>query len=279
MKKKIAFIMSLVMCGSMFTACGSSDDSSSSKQSSTTSSASTEASSEEDTTEAEDEDKDDEDEEKTTENSIVKPTAADDEDEEEDTTSDSHKAAEGTDYERGVVENGVYHSDYADLTFETPDGWTELTEEQLLNMMNLGLELTGNEDMMNEELMKQSAIYDYSARDVNGGNIAIMYENLKVSMGSLADSMDEETYLTSVQKQLQGVSGVTYDDLTGPEEVELCGNTYYKISHKATYDIMGGYTVSQNYYVRKIDDFMLLILLTSGADGEDMDKYEQNFVD
>jgi len=282
MKKKIAFIMSLVMCGSMFTACGDSDDSSSSKQSSTTSSATAEASSEEDTTEAEDEDDEDdeEEEEDTTENSIIKPTAGDDDEEEEEkTTSDSHKASEGTDYERGVVENGVYHSDYADLTFETPDGWTELTEEQLFNMMNLGLELTGNEDMMNEELMKQSAIYDYSARDVNGGNIAIMFENLKVSMGSLADSVDEKVYLESVQSQLKGVSGVTYDDLTGPEQIKLSGNTFYKISHKATYDIMGGYTVSQNYYVRKIDDFMLLILLTSGADGESMDKYEQNFID
>ena len=274
MKKKIAFIMSLVMCGSLFTACGDSDDSSSSDKAAATTSVSSEATTgdeEEDTTA----------EEKTTEDVLVKPTAADDEDDEEDEepTEDSHKAAQGTAFKRGTVENGVYHSDYAGITFETPDGWTEFSEEQLLKLMNLGLELTGNEDLVSEELMKQTAIYDYSARSAAGDNIAVMFENLKVSSGSLADSITEEFYLESIQSQLKSVSGVTYSDMTEPEKVDLCGNTYYKISHKAKYDSMGGYTVSQNYYVRRLDDFMLLILLTSGADGGSMDVYENNFVD
>ena len=276
MNKKIAFIMSLVLCGSMFTACGDTEDySSSSKKASSTTSASKEAASdeEEDTTEAEEKTT----EEKTTEEGIVLPTAGDDD--EEKTTEDSHSAAAGTDFKRGTVENGIYHSDFADISFKTPDNWIELSEEQLFAMMNLGLELTGNEDMISDELMKQAAIYDYSARSAEGDNIAIMFENLKVSSGALADSITDEYYVETVQKQLQGVNGVTYSDLKGPEKIELCGNTYYKISHKAKYDSMGGYTVCQNYYVRKIDGLMMIILLTSGANGENMDVYEENFID
>ena len=275
MKKKIALIMSIVMCGSMFTACGSDDDDSSSSKSASTSVSSTEAASDEDdTTEASDEETT---EEKTTEDSIAVPTS--DDDVKEEPTEDSHNAAKGTNFKRGSVENGVYSNEYAGIKFKTPDGWTELSEEQLLSMMNLGLELTGNEDMINDELMKQTAIYDYSAKSANGDNVAVMFENLKVSSGSLADSITEEVYLKSIQSQLKSVSGVTYNDLTEPKEIELCGNKYYKISHKATYDSMGGYTVSQNYYVRRLDDFMVLILLTSGVGGESMDTFEQNFVD
>ena len=277
MKKKIAFIMSLIMCGSLFTACGSTDDSSSSSSAATTAAASTESKTESETeteTEEKTEESTAEDTTAATEADIVMPTSSD-----EEPASEEHQAAKGTKFVRGTAENGVYHSDYAELTFQTPDGWSELSEQQLLSLMNIGLEITGNQDLMDEELMKQQAIYDYSARAASGANIAVMFQNLKVSAGSMADMITEDLYIETMQNELKNISGVKYSDISAVEKVELCGNIYYRLSQTATYEANGGYSVNQAYYFRKIDDFMLMIILTSGMDCEDMTAYEKNFTD
>jgi len=268
MKRLIALAASLTLFASMLTGCGNDDDSSTDKAASTKAASSQAA------------DDDDTEEDTTKKSGGIRVPGEDDSATEDDTEEeDQAPAAEGTSFKRGVVsDEGIYSSEYAGFCFETPDDWTVMNETQLLKMMNIGLEVTGNEDMLDEELLKQAAIFDYSARDEVGRNITFVFENLAVSTGSkLASTINEKEYLAALMEQLGDVSGVEYSDISSVDKVELGGQTFYRQSFSANYTMMG-YTVKQYYYVKKYDGLMMYIIMTSGTDGGDMTPYEDNFL-
>ncbi len=299
MKKKIAFLMALVMCGSMFTACGKDDDDSSSSGKKKQKTSVT------DTTDDEDEDDDEEDEEEeTTKKSrkskkATESTDEDDEDdddeeettksgkkiklpggdEEETTENSTNKAEAAVNFKRGTNKNGVYKSEFAGLKFEIPEDWVCATEEEILSMMNLALDVTDNEENFDQELLEQASIYEVYAKGEGGKNIIVAFENMDVSnsLDGASDLIDEEYYFDNMKEQLKQVVGVTYSDISKVEEVEFAGQDFYKLSYTATYDSMGGYSVEQTYYIKKYDQFMLFIVFTSSAECEDMSVYEDNF--
>lgn len=313
MKKKIAFIMAVIMCGSMFTACGKDDESSSSGKKKEKASV-TETVDEEDeedseeeeteskskksksTTEAEEDDDDEEETESKTKKSKSATEAEEDDDEdetsgkkiklpgkkngEEDTEAATVKKAEAVEnFKRGKNKNGVYTSEFAGLKFEVPDGWKCADEEEILNMMNLALDVTGNEEILNSELTEQASIYELYAKGEGGKNVMIAYENLDVStaMEGASEYIDEEMYVENMKDKLEEVVGVTYTDLSDAKKVELAGQDFYKYTQTATYDSMGGYTVKQTYYIKKYGKLMMFIVFTSSTECEDMSVYEKNF--
>ena len=271
MKKKYALLMSLMLLTSMFaTACGDSDESSKSAKASTTSASEKEDASDiDDTSDEETTTK----KQSTTKNGIKLPDASDEAVEDE--TVDS--AAEGTDFQSGTIENNVYTSDFAGISFKIPEGWGVASKEQLLALVNYGLDATGNQDLVDKDSLENNAIYDAAVHGSNGETIMIVFENLKKTTYD-PDSVTEKVYLEAMKTQFDNmVSGVTYSNVSGPEKIMLGGKTFYKYSHDATYDVLGGYTVNQCYYCRKIGDLLLSVIMSSGTDGADMSVYESNF--
>lgn len=260
MKKKFAFIMSVLICASVcFTSCGDSDDSSKASTASTTSASDTDGSAYT---------------EETSKSAIKLPDASDAATEAE--TAD--KAVEGTDFENGTIENNVYKSEFAGIGFEVPDGWAVASKEQLLAMVSYGLDITGNENLVDQDSLENDVVYDAVLHGSNGETIMIVFENLEKTTLD-ADSVDEMAYLSALKLQLTSmVEGVTYSNSEGPEKIQLCGKTFYKYSHTAKYDSLGGYEVSQCYYCRKIGNLLLSVIMSSGADGSDMSVYESNFI-
>ncbi len=300
MKKKIAFLMALVMCGSMFTACGKDDDDSSSsskKKQKTSVTDTTDEDDEEDdeeeettkksrkskkateSTEDENEDEDDDDDEEDTTKSGKKIKLPGGDDEEEETEQATNKAEAAGNFKRGTTENGVYKSEFSGIQFEIPDRWNCASQEEILSMMNLALDVTNNEETFDQELLEQASIYEVYAKGEGGKNIIVAFENMDVSnsLDGASDLIDEEYYFDNMKEQLKQVVGVTYSDISKVEEVEFAGQDFYKLSYTATYDSMGGYSVEQTYYIKKYDQFMLFIVFTSSAECEDMSVYEDNF--
>ena len=70
----------------------------------------------------------------------------------EDETVDS--AAEGTDFQSGTIENNVYTSDFAGISFKIPEGWGVASKEQLLALVNYGLDATGNQDLVDKDSLE-----------------------------------------------------------------------------------------------------------------------------
>ncbi|MBR4628403.1 MAG: hypothetical protein IKO47_12070 [Ruminococcus sp.] len=261
MKRILAFTASLMLCLSSFTACSDEDESSETDGIASVSAENTSEGTSEETTEPK---------------GIKLPKSMDDT--EENTEEETQpNAAKGTSFTHGTIDSdNVYTSEFAGFRFRTPDGWTLLTRKQLLAMMDAGLEYTGNEDSLDEELLEQAAIFDYSARDESGANITMVFENLEISTGSkLANTLTAKDYLEALMSQLNSVQNIKYSNISETDEVELGGQTFLRRSFTADY---GTYKVNQYYYVRKVEGLMMYIIVTSGKDREDMTVYEANFL-
>lgn len=201
-----------------------------------------------------------------TESDENKNTDSDDDDEGE--------SAEG--FERGSVSGKTYTSEFGGIKFTAPSEWVYSTDEQILSMMNIALDVTGNDNELTKQLLEQAVIYDAQAMNVTTGeNVIIMYENLRKE-GINPDTITAEGYLDIVKSQLENMSGVTYSDFSDYEKVRLGNKEFLRFKLTSTYGTLN-YSCSQIQYVRKTGDFIMAIIVSSGAEKRDMTVYEDCF--
>ena len=94
---------------------------------------------------------------------------------------------------KGEWKGDVYTNRYLNLSFALPEGWTAASDEEMLEMMDLGSELMDNEAGLVSELLKVKVIYNMMAADnTTGNNIIVSMENLALTVGGT--SIDEEAY-------------------------------------------------------------------------------------
>lgn len=186
------------------------------------------------------------------------------------------KSDDNSGFERGKVENNVYTSDFANVKFTAPDGWEFANDEYIANMMNIGLEITENDNDFTKAMLEQTTIYDTVCTDsATGKNIIIMYENVAKEVPN-PESFSADDYVDSVEKQLTSVANVVYTQKGNRENISINGEDYIKQAYNVKYDEMGLET-EQIYYVRKVGNFMLGIIASSGSTSDDMSVYEKNF--
>lgn len=194
------------------------------------------------------------------------------------------KAAENIDenalegFERGVVEDNVYSSSFSGISFTPPADFTFSSEEDILSIMNIGSEIVGGDNAdLYSQLAKQTSIYDMMAQNnATAENIVIMYENLNVYGYDVA-SYDVDQYLEAVNTQIEDLSssGLSYTqkDVT---QVELGGKNFTKAEYECEIESMN-YKTQQAYYLTKIDDYIMAIIVSTGASGNDSSYYEKCF--
>ena len=175
---------------------------------------------------------------------------------------DESSSAENEDgaFSMGTVNGKVYSSDFSGVTFNLPDNMVFADNDEIMSLMDISGEVLGDKAAALMEISKKATIYDMLARDVvSGDNIQVMYENLSLYGQSVADAYDIVTQKGKSDIKLGG------QDFT---KVEL--ETYYE-----TYD----FTATQAYYIKKIDDYMLSIVITLGVDStaDGLETYESLF--
>jgi hypothetical protein len=156
---------------------------------------------------------------------------------------------------RGVIEDSVYSSAYAGLSFTAPEGWVYATDEELAKLMDLGADKLSEAGMeFSEEALNKQVIYDMQAKDpVTGANVLLLYENLALT-GSTG--ITETEYIELTMKQLTDADVYQYEfgEIT---EAELGGQHYQTVLAEMT-----DYSVFQHYYVRKLDKYILCVIIT-----------------
>lgn len=189
---------------------------------------------------------------------------------------ESLKSEDNSGFERGKVENNVYTSNFANVKFTAPDGWEFANDEYIASMMNIGLEITENDNDFAKAMLEQTTIYDTVCTDpVTGKNIIIMYENIAKEVPN-PEIFSADDYVDSVEKQLTAMANVVYTQKGDRENISINGEDYIKQAYNVKYDEMGLET-EQVYYVRKVGNFMLGIIASSGSTSDDMSVYEKNF--
>lgn len=153
---------------------------------------------------------------------------------------------------RGVIdENNVYTSEFAGIKFTLPEGWVYSTDEQIANMMNVGVELLNENKDNLSKILEQTALYDMVANDqTNGTSVMVMFEKSLLNV-------NEEFYLNNVKKGLESVTELDYQ-ITDEITTETVGGKEYKVL-TAT---VPAYNMVQKYYVVKKGDYFVDILVT-----------------
>lgn len=186
-------------------------------------------------------------------------------------------------FEKGTVSGNTYSSTFSNIKFEAPDGWVFATDEELSQSMNAGADVVGDDiglkdAELNKKLIEKTTIYDMMAsNEYTGENVIVLYENIK-AYGLDPEEFSETDYINQVKKNLTTMNNDTlsYTQKGGIETISIDGMDFTKTIFTAE---IKGYDVSieQIYYVHKIDDYMVGMILSSGISGNDMSIYEKCF--
>lgn len=194
-----------------------------------------------------------------------------DDDDNDNDDDDDKKSAE---FSRGTVENNVYTNDFCGLTFEVPDGWDVYTDEEVMETMNIGLEVGGSK--ITSDAFAQKTVYDCVVGDRrNGEYIMIIFENLS----KYPDNFTVDDYMTA-SKMSTAVSmpNADIDWKIDGEKGSLGGMEF---------DMFGmdmelpeyGLAITQEYYIKEINGYLLVISYSSGGTSQTMDDYKDCFKD
>lgn len=158
---------------------------------------------------------------------------------------------------KGEWKDDVYTNRYLNLKFTLPEGWTASSDEEMLELMNLGSELMENKAGLTSELLKVKVVYNMMAADsTTGSNIIVSMENLALTIGGTG--IDEEAYAEAVASQLQAVDNFDYT-IGERSQVEIAGGTFLKAPVTMNAD---GVTLEQAYYLRRIGEYMAILMVT-----------------
>ena len=167
--------------------------------------------------------------------------------------SDEDNPMAGTNYTKGVFENGVYTNEYAELKVKIPGNLQPIPEEDLVNIQNESvMNITDTRDK------KREAATVYEACFWSGGtSIDICFMNSKLGVTDDPDYTAED-YL---EDYINHIVTINADDgvmvtCSEPEKVTVGGHECLRIH--AVYEYQGAKVAEAYYYVRKLDDDLFL---------------------
>lgn len=186
--------------------------------------------------------------------------------------SDAENPMAGTNYTKGVFENGVYTNEYAELKVNIPEEMEPIPDEDLVNSQNeFIMEITDTRDKAREAATVSDATFW-----ANGTSINFYYLNSKLGVTDDPDYTAEE-YMEDYMDfnvSINAKNGVTVT-VSDPETVTVGGKEY--IRTRSVYEYNGAQVGEIYTYIRKLDDDLLLEFDIGGALSMPIEDYEKLF--
>ena len=186
--------------------------------------------------------------------------------------SDAENPMAGTNYTKGVFENGVYTNEYAELKVNIPEEMEPVPDEDLVNSQNeFIMEITDTRDKAREAATVSDATF-WS----NGTSINFYFLNSKLGVTDDPDYTAEE-YMEDYMDfnvSINAENGVTVT-VSDPETVIVGGKEY--IRTRSVYEYNGAQVGEIYTYIRKLDDDLLLEFDIGGALSMPIEDYEKLF--
>jgi hypothetical protein len=137
---------------------------------------------------------------------------------------------------RGSIEGNTYTSEFGDLKFEKPDDWVFETDEEI-------------EETIGAIMADGNGIDMIAYNKAMGSGVMVMYQDLELNIDDT--QITEEQYIKIIISELDG----EFSDIV---QKELGGETYTMCTSR-----IPDYGVEQGYYVRKIGEYMLSIVINT----------------
>lgn len=171
-------------------------------------------------------------------------------------------ACSGAAYTPGTFTDAGYETEFLGFRFNTPDGFSLATHEELDQLMGVSMDSLSESGDITEAQAKYAqltSIYEMMVTDSMGvTNANIILEKSVIPIN---------TYIEVLKEQLQTISAMNVT-FTGEEEVQLAGATYTKVSADVE---SNGISMYQEYYIRKVEGYIMCLTLT-WADGFETQK-------
>ena len=186
--------------------------------------------------------------------------------------SDAENPMAGTNYTKGVFENGVYTNEYAELKVNIPEEMEPIPDEDLVNSQNeFIMEITDTRDKAREAATVSDATFW-----ANGTSINFYFLNSKLGVTDDPDYTAEE-YMEDYMDfnvSINAKNGVTVT-VSDPETVTVGGKEY--IRTRSVYEYNGAQVGEIYTYIRKLDDDLLLEFDIGGTLSMPIEDYEKLF--
>lgn len=145
---------------------------------------------------------------------------------------------------RGTWNDNVYTNEFANLKYTLPEQWQYATDEEIASIMGT------TEDTFDK------VTYDMVSQNLyTGSNIILMFEDLSKSIGG--SKITEEDYMDITTQQLKDIEELDYK-FGEPFETTIGENKYLACKVELTDNSM-----TQIYYIRKLENHMLAIIVTA----------------
>ena len=186
--------------------------------------------------------------------------------------SDAENPMAGTNYTKGVFENGVYTNEYAELKVNIPEEMEPIPDEDLVNSQNeFIMEITDTRDKAREAATVSDATFW-----ANGTSINFYFLNSKLGVTDDPDYTAEE-YMEDYMDfnvSINAENGVTVT-VSDSETVIVGGKEY--IRTRSVYEYNGAQVGEIYTYIRKLDDDLLLEFDIGGTLSMPIEDYEKLF--
>lgn len=183
-------------------------------------------------------------------------------------SSESAETSNTTSITRGTINGNVYESKSTGLKFTKPDNWVYSSDEELAAIMNAAMYELDTSNFL-KTLSENITTYDFMAVDaLTGDSVTIYYQNLAKLF---ATNLTEQDYYNSLKAT--SVKGTEVNFVGESEWTTLCGKKYLRQKFDMT---VNEYKFYQAQYVRKIDDFLQIVLISANSE-QDINKIEALF--
>ena len=163
-----------------------------------------------------------------------------------------------TDISRGEWNGNQYVNEFANIKFNLPSGWSKYSDEQIAQVMNVGVELLNDDQKKLAELAQSMVIYGMVANDdTTKANVSVLLE--KPTM-----KITPESYATSLKQQLAAVSSIQYK-VNETATAKVGSEEYTALTSTAS---VSGVEIGQSYYIRAEGDYIITIIVTTTGEGQ-----------
>ena len=180
----------------------------------------------------------------------------DDETDPEPETEEVPEVEEGV-LSRGIIDGNTYTSSFTGIEITIPDTWSFANDEEIAALTGAGMEVLDINEFA-KYLAENATIYDMMASEATtGSNVSICYENTNIT--APGRNITVEDYAAAITQTITAQDQIPYT-VGDTGVVTLCGEEYYKVEMTAD---VSGITLSQAYYLRAIDNYMISVIATA----------------
>lgn len=157
-------------------------------------------------------------------------------------------------YQKGIVTNKSFESEYLGLRFKLPSGYIMSTEKELLKLVDVAKNYANDEYMKNYDYSSANNVYEMMAVSLKNTNVIVLTEKIPF------ENITVEQYFDAVKENVTKLyPDFEFEFIDDTESVDIAGQSYKKVIIIMS---INGIKVNQEYYIRKIGDRILSIAFT-----------------